>query len=195
MNAGDRWSTGCSGSKCDINAAIRDCRPMLGSCREAGAALLCNAKTFNSECSATSGVGNSSADATNCVQMPVQTSNSQAVLTVRSTNANARAQACMMCDVCDCGFWRLGLGLCLRQLNIRRLTTQNSNMCKPMHGNNAAKGSETIAAAALTKGLEMAWAQNARTQDHKNSKIAMRKTFPTTPLPTANLLATTKQGP
>jgi hypothetical protein len=174
MNAGDRWSTGCSGSKCDINAAIRDCRPMSGSCREAGAALLCNAETFNSECSATSGVGNSSADATNCVQMPVQTSNSQAVLTVRSTNANARAQACMMCDVCDCGFWRLGLGLCLRQLYIWRLTTHNNMTFKPMHGKNAANGSEHNAAAALTKGFEMAWAQNARTQDHKKNRTAMK---------------------
>jgi hypothetical protein len=128
--------------------------------------------------------------------MPLQTSTSQIVLNVRTVSMDARATDDVMNASRWGGFRRLGLGLCLRQLDIWRLTTKNCTMKNPMPGKQNARGSRKSAAAALTRGNVDTWAQMARTHSHKNDN-AMKNLKPLlpTPLPTLNLLATTKQGP
>jgi hypothetical protein len=125
-------------------------------------------------------------------KMPEHINANQVIMTVRNSRLSAEMQTYVMRAAVLGGFRHLGLGLCLRQLYIWRLT---ANRVIAMHeeAKQYTKGrNATLIAAALSRQKLVNWARMAMRNTIKN---AMKLPFPTAPLPALNLLATTKQGP
>jgi hypothetical protein len=123
--------------------------------------------TSKSECNARSGVRKSNADATELMQMPEHMSNSQVMVTVRSKSMIAELQpdAMLVASVRDLRL--LGLGLCLRHLNMWRLTT-HSKIAMHTDAKQMAGGMNAVLiVAALTRGFENNWARGPKTRKTK----------------------------